>query len=359
MLKNRLYIFLLLLFVVAACDDEPEITVLKELSFPAQIELTQTDFILDGTHAMDTVMLASWAAVDYQIEALVLYSLEFTTRANAEGDKWSQIYTKEIGYNILSSPITVSELNNIAFGFGLEANNEGELLMRVKAFVDRAAYSNQEELSVTPYGLVKPDASTLWVFGDFQAWDPSTAPILSSPKVNSLYEGYIYIPEGGTNDFKLAATDSWAGLLYGDGSDGQILEVGADGSSFYTPSSGYYNLTADLNTMSYTITKTTWSILGDASPGEWTTDTQMYYDEVANVWKIDDVAMKVGSFKFRANNAWNIDFGADDNGDLVYVDHPVLGYTPEDNIMVSQAGNYTLILDLSDPTNYNYQLIEK
>jgi len=64
-----------------------------------------------------------------------------------------------------------------------------------------------------------------------------------------------------------------------------------------------------------------------------------------------------GSFKFRANNAWALDFGIDSEGKIKYADHPVLGYTAGlNNLTVSESGNYTITLDLHNATNYIFEL---
>ena len=53
----------------------------------------------------------------------------------------------------------------------------------------------------------------------------------------------------------------------------------------------------------------------------------MTYDEANQVWKVTADMLAGGSFKFRANNEWMIDFGVDANGNLVYADNPFFGYT--------------------------------
>ncbi len=94
----------------------------------------------------------------------------------------------------------------------------------------------------------------------------------------------------------------------------------------YASNGGYVEVTANFNTNTWTATRTTWGIIGDATPGGWNTDTQLTYDVTNQVWKTTAVMKAIGSFKFRANNAWVIDFGIDANGNLQYVDSPFFGY---------------------------------
>jgi len=64
-----------------------------------------------------------------------------------------------------------------------------------------------------------------------------------------------------------------------------------------------------------------------------------------------------GSFKFRANNAWKIDFGIDATGKLGYVDNPLFPYNGKlSNLTVPSDGNYTITLDLHVPGQYSYKL---
>jgi hypothetical protein len=66
-----------------------------------------------------------------------------------------------------------------------------------------------------------------------------------------------------------------------------------------------------------------------------------------------------GSFKFRANGAWVIDFGVDGNGNLAYADNPFFGYNGNlNNLTVPSSGNYTITLDLHVSGKYNYTLVK-
>src|SRR5205823_2537506 len=107
----------------------------------------------------------------------------------------------------------------------------------------------------------------------------------------------------------------------GDGGNGSLSADGTAGN-LTVADGGYYELTANLNSNVWTATKTTWSIIGDATPGGWSNDTQMTYDPTNKVWTVTANILASGSFKFRANNAWVIDFGIDSNKKLVYADNP-------------------------------------
>jgi hypothetical protein len=73
-----------------------------------------------------------------------------------------------------------------------------------------------------------------------------------------------------------------------------------------------------LNNLTWTATRTTWSIIGDGAAG-WSTDVQMTYDAVNKVWKVTTNLTNGAEIKFRANNDWAVNFGDDGaNGSLEY-----------------------------------------
>jgi hypothetical protein len=57
-----------------------------------------------------------------------------------------------------------------------------------------------------------------------------------------------------------------------------------------------------------------------------------------------------GSFKFRANGSWDLNYGDDSPADGV----PDQG--SNDNINIADAGTYTITLDLSHAGNYTYSV---
>jgi len=90
--------------------------------------------------------------------------------------------------------------------------------------------------------------------------------------------------------------------------------------------------------------KTDWGIIGDATPGGWDSDQMMTYDPSSKLWTIT-LDLTAGSFKFRANNAWDINLG--DTGADGILDYG------GDNIPISQSGTYMISLKLGIP-DYTY-----
>lgn len=354
---NKIFLLTgLLSLLFAACKNDPELTQLQPVSFASGITASVSAVVITAESESSTLITFNWAEVKYPVDAPVTYSLQVDVPADTIGaTPWSNAKEILAGENIFTRAVMGSDLNTIAKDLGLEPGVPGILVIRTKSYLDREAYSSPVSITVTPYQAAASYPS-LYVPGDYQGWNPANAPSIVSVKSNNVYEGYIYIPAGGTMQFKLTAQPDWTPMAYGDGGNGVLIEANYSGGNFNAPSEGYYELTADLNTMTYTVTKTTWSILGDATPGGWDTDTELSYDPAKNVWEVK-ADLKPGSFKFRANKAWVIDFGLDSEGKLAYSDHPVFGYDSSIvNIGVSTSGNYTITLDLHNPGNYTYKL---
>lgn len=131
-------------------------------------------------------------------------------------------------------------------------------------------------------------------------------------------------------EFKFRAGD-WA---YNYGSSAGDNTLNHDGTNISIVANDYA-ITLDLSVPNeYTYSANRWGLIGDATPGGWSDDTDMSWDAVNNVFKVT-VDLSANQFKFRANDGWDVNMGG------------ALGaLTPGgDNIVVSEAGNYTITLD--------------
>ena len=203
----------------------------------------------------------------------------------------------------------------------------------------------------------KAPEAVLYVPGAYQDWKPATAPqiasVAGSPK---RFDGYVNFVGAGEQPFKFTDAPDWVHTNYGNGNNGTFSTDGQAGG-LSVPGGGYYELTADLAKNTWTATKTTWSVIGDATPGGWEKDTPLVFNPDKQVWTATMPMKVAGSFKFRANDAWKIDFGLDTNGKLQYVDNPFFDYAPTlKNLTVPDNGTYTITLDLHVPGKYTYSL---
>jgi len=353
---KTLYVFFAFI-LFAACNEEAVITKLGIINFPKTFTSSTNSVVITATNDSSSVISFSWPSVNYGIKAAVTYSLQFDVPSDtATITPWSKATDIPVGDDLLTTSMLGVDLNNIVINsLGLTAGVFGNVVVRVKSFVDRPSYSNAITLSVNPY--VPPVivvGQSLWVSSP--GWIIANAPTIVSVDSNKMYEGFVYIPVGGSTQIKYSSSPDLTHIVYGDGGTG-LLSTDKTAGYLNLPSDGYFELSANLNNMTWTATKTTWGILGDATPGLWVTDTPLTYDPTTKVWTVTCAMVTAGSFKFRANNAWKIDFGIDAAGKLGYVDNPLFPYNGKlSNLTVPSDGNYTITLDLHVPGQYSYKL---
>lgn len=356
-MKRTLLLFLTfgaLLFAFQGCEDNPTLTVLEEVSFTAPATSSTDNVALTEDDSTANVITLSWEKVDYPIDAPVTYSLQFT--AAGDTSTWANMYEMEVGTDVYTATLTGKKLNTIATDeLGLEPEVQSNMAIRVKSYVDRAAYSSPVTVSVTPYKVIV-NLPSLWVAGDFQGWDIATAPAIVSPNDDGVYEGYIFIPPGGTNEFKIYGQQDWSPISYGTKNDSTVIEANYAGDNFSVPSDGYYLISIDLNKMILLFMKTDWGMIGGATPNGWDSDTMLEFNQETQSWSVTADMIADGSFKFRANQEWKLDLGLDDEGNLAYANHPWKDYVERPQLTVPEDGNYTIVLDLHEPGRYKYSI---
>ena len=80
-----------------------------------------------------------------------------------------------------------------------------------------------------------------------------------------------------------------------------------DANGISIPAAGIYNITFNKNTLEYSFTFQVVSIFGDATPGAWTTDTDMTTTD-GNIYTINNVSLVAGALKFRGDHSWTLPY---------------------------------------------------
>jgi hypothetical protein len=340
---------LLLAGILYGCKKVEERTIM-ETGVPSTLTATPTAVVLTPATAADTVVAFTWTQTQYGFAAAVRYSVQVAKAGT------SFAAPKEVS---VSSGSTLkyagADLNQMAILLGLAPGNAGQLEVRVKSSLTDsipAIYSNVVSLAVTPY-LVVINYPSMWVPGDYQGWDPATAPKISSKADNGIYEGYVYMTPSSSKKFKFTSDPDWNHTNYGWASStttGNNITgtMNTTGGDLFTPAGGYYLLKANKNNNTWSGTLTTWGLIGDAVPvSGWNSDQDLTFSTTDRVWTIT-TNLNVGAIKFRANDDWAMNFG-DTGADQV------MEYDGA-NISITSAGNYTITLDLRAPWNYTYKL---
>src|SRR5690606_28497665 len=289
-----------------SCEDDAELTTLEQLSFSAPIQATPSSIVLTEDNAFESVVTVSWTDVQYPIEAPVTYTLAIDVAAGTFGDNgWANAQRIQVGADVLSTSILGGNLNDIATDLGLAPDVEGELMVRVEAYMDRFVYSDPIAITVTPYLELLPTGN-LYMPGAYNGWDPAIAAIL--PAIASgIYQGYLTVNPPQGLGFKIIPEQDWD-EFYGLDSNGN-LALGADGDLSF-PAFGSYQITVNLNNLTYSIVPYSWGIIGPSTPGGWDADTDMSFNYVTQLWEYNG-PLAAGALKFRLNNEWTTNYGTE------------------------------------------------
>jgi len=306
---------------------------------------------LSVNNSADTVVTFNWTAAQYGTDTTT-YALQFDT----VGGKFASPQLIEFGTSLYGG-IVGDSLNLDAIAAGISAGASGNLEFRIVGYLGDnytkpSVFSDTVKINVTTF----LPFFYLYVPGDYQGWNPAAAPTLGStvPNVNA-YEGYVYVPAGGTDQFKLTTGPAWSFTAYGDAGSGTSGTLSTSGGNMMWPAGAangaYCYLNANTSALTWSALVTTWSVIGDATPGGWSTDTQLTYDPNNNDWYINGVTLTAGgSIKFRANDEWNDPHfpGTQSNlgGSLTNLSYGGA------NIPITQTGTYNIVLNLSSPLNY-------
>jgi hypothetical protein len=304
----------------------------------------------------------TWNSANYGGDVEVNYKVEIDKKGNSF--KTPQELGSVKSQNQTS--VSVSKMNTAALTLGAIPFSAADYEVRVKSDVGgNVMYSNVVAIVVTPYTT---EAPKLWIPGSYQAasgygsdWTPSSAPQLASSGYGKTdFEGYVYL-NNATAQYKFTPAANWdAEFGEAGATDGVFTGVlkakPAKNCGLPTATAGYYLVKADTDPakLSYSLTATTWGIIGNATPGGWTTDTPMVYNKDTKKWTVTATlttqAAPDNGLKFRANNDWPINYGDTGNDGILDFDGKNIGTT---------AGTYLITLDLSNPRHYTYTMVKQ
>ena len=204
--------------------------------------------------------------------------------------------------------------------------------------------------SVTPLVSYASNTPSLYLLGTFNNFQGSDYQFSLVDDNTWMLEEVELMPGA---QFKMAEMPDFQGVNYGDDENDGVAEQ--YGSNIVLPedaAEGLYSVTFNDRTLAYEVTFLRGSapesvgIIGAATPGGWDEDTDMTA-EGDGVYSIV-IELTEGPVKFRANNAWDLNWGGSDfpSGTAV---------VGGDDIMVTAAGSYRVTLDI---TNLTYSFTE-
>lgn len=327
------------LLVFTSCEKDEVKLVLQDGTSPA-VTLSGTTIAITEDNLDEVLLTMNWTKSDFGIDVAVNYTIEVDKGGNNFANP-----TEFALENLLTRSFTGAEINTLALNKGeIAAGATGTLEMRVRADVNPNVdpeYSPAATVTITTLEVVIIYPK-LYVPGSYQSWTPSSAPTIESAKFDEKYEGYVNFPDPNV-EFKFTNAPDWANGIFGDSGDGTTGTIASPGNNFKVADAGYYRLKADITGATWEAVKTSWGLIGNATPGGWDADQDMLYENGVLTITLDLVA---GFIKFRANDDWAINLG-DDSADAK------LEYGGAD-IAIGEAGNYTIVLDLRASSKYTY-----
>lgn len=171
----------------------------------------------------------------------------------------------------------------------------------------------------------------LYTPGGSNGWSFDTCQLLSTTDYTNYY-GYVDV----NGEFKFTSEGSWSATYnLGMGETEGTLANGSN-TNISVAENGLYWVHVDLPALTYDLYHvTTIGVIGDATAGGWDASTALTMVSPL-VWE-GDITFGAGEWKFRANDAWDVNLGGT-------VDNLEQGGA---NLVSPGAGTYHVTLDLS------------
>jgi hypothetical protein len=248
----------------------------------------------------------SWSTAFSGYTGVKMYELQY-----AAGGTSFATFTAE-SMTSFSKSFNQFDLNKIALSMGVAPEGTGPVDFRIKATNESGTvlFSNTATVEVTTYVAF----NSFGIIGDATpgGWDKDTdmrRPDASKPTEWTII---LYLEGGKAAKFRAddAWTDNWGSASFPTGTGT------AGGANIPVDVSGYYKVDYNLSTGAYSFTAlmtptyTTIGIIGSGTAGGWDTDTDLTKDpNDPHVWT-GTVTLTDGEAKFRAENAWDANWGA-------------------------------------------------
>lgn len=343
--------------VLISCEDEQNLLIASAQGEYKILSPTTGDaVVLDPTTTSNPGLSLTWAQANYGSTPTVInYAIEI----DKTGDNFDTPLVLTTSTKTFAT-VNSEALNTAALAIGLTPFQQGSIDIRISASVGSPAsdikLSNTINYLVTPYST---DLPKLYVTGNFLAnsgygnnWTPGNGvPIAAASFTSTSYEGFVYINEANYAFLFLPTNTSFDNKFGDDGSFSGTLAP--NGSDITGTGANYYLVKANTSTLTYSLQPAQWAITGSATPLGWpdngVQDQNMTYNPTTKKWEIT-LAMTAGGnkFKFRANDAWDLNLGAD-SGDA----DTSMDFGGPD-LEVPAAGTYKVELDLSNPRKYSW-----
>ena len=327
------------------------------------LEAVEGPIEITPSNMVDGKVVFTWSLADFGVMTQVNYSLEAATAANPDTKvtitSGITANAEAIEAGKVSSEIAYEALNAILFN-DLKLNDgvAEDVLFTIAAKVGEYApvYSNSVAVSCKVTAAEK-QYPKLTVAGSYayNNWTPGKGQfVFDFEGTDAKYSGVIDFGEDvsalqfkfvgeawGNNEFSVPAGETQAP----EAAELPLVAGGGDNIAAYT-THRFYSLTLDKGTpkLVKNFSFNSLGVIGDATPTGWDADTDMQFNADKQRFYVD-LTLIDGTIKFRADDAWDVNWGGADG---------VLA-SGADNIPVT-AGDYRIYVNLNDPANPTYEL---
>lgn len=350
--------------MLSACSDVDELRVCDIAdAVPAVLHSLPAEITIKADE-MDKEVEFLWDSADFGAPAEIRYSIvgayegvELPLFTGITGTSYTATYEQLNGRLALS-------VEDGGLGLPVETASEMEFMIAATVGTNFASVSsNRVRVMVTPTAAEKTYPA-IWVMGDYSGWNYDNAQLLYSFTGDEVvYEGVVDFGEKAANGFKFSGSYNWGDDNLNWGVDVDATPPAAEAESITLISSGgsgnimcyskrfyKFSFSRETNVLTKVFGFDKLGIVGDATPGGWDADTEMDFNPAKRRFWVD-ADMKAGSFKFRADADWAVNWGSDNSDGVL---------TPGGgDIKVAEAGKVRVYAYLSNTNELKYELNAK
>ena len=321
---------------------------------PVLNDLESNEIVITSKTLINTFKM-SWEPAYFGDNIVPSYSILI---ARADSEDWTSI---AVGITTTEVVLTYEQINLAATeGLGLPIEVATDTKVRVGATIGssyQAFYSESKALTVTPSSMEKT-YNMIYMPGSYQGWSPEDAAtkfqVLYEFTGNGVFEGIADLGEPDeARQWKFTRDANWNfdwGIAKGETPEAEAKEVtlinndggDRDNISIYT-AKRFYHFTMDTNTglLKHNYSFNQVGVVGELNG--WGGDEVMEFNAAKRRFYVD-IENFSGEFKFRADAAWDMNWGGGAFG------------IEGDNLKVEEAGNYRVYLYLSNSAEQYYEL---
>ncbi|MCD7714546.1 MAG: DUF5114 domain-containing protein [Prevotella sp.] len=356
---TRYFLLLALLPLIAACDKDETRVYLNSLQ-PGELIATSSSVVLSPETSTQIVLSLAWTKNALEVSdpnVSVAQDIIQTVQASLSEDFSGAV--NESSESSVSKAYTGASLNTLAKNIGATVGVVNRIYFRLASQVGQnisPVYSNVVAVDVTPYSI---DMSIAYILDTSKA---ATGVTLYSAESDGDYVGFM----GATSWYNFYMQEGDGTVWGNDGIDGTPFLISSDESThwnFWFPGqNGCYYVDMNTNTNRWSsLYIPSLTLSGDVA-GE------MSYDRPNNKWTYVFTASQTGNITFSVSGTGSLYDYSTGTEDDAAVSTPVAFAQDGDkltfgsaagNITVSvpSSGECTLVIDLSDPTNWTASVV--